>query len=55
MKTYTKEDYDSYMRMVSRNIKETEARMERLEKSKKISQLSFEDWVKYQKGELKIK
>ena len=33
----------------------TERRLQTLEKSKFISQLSFEDWVKFQNGELKIK
>jgi len=53
-KELTKKDYDNYMKVVNQNIKETERRLENLDKSKKVSQLSFEDWVKFQNGELKI-
>ena len=55
MKQLTKKDYDAYMRAVNRNIKETERRAETLEKSKKVSLLSFEDWIRFQNGELKLK
>ena len=54
-KELTKKDYNNYMRVVNRNIEETERRMETLDKSRKVSQLSFEDWAKFQNGELKIK
>ncbi len=54
MKQLTKNDYEKYMKIVNRSIKETEGRMKNLDKTKKISQLSFEDWVKFQNGELKI-
>jgi len=53
-KELTKKDYDNYMRVVNQNIKETERRLETLDKTKKVSQLSFEDWIKFQNGELKI-
>lgn len=53
-KELTKKDYDNYMKVVNHGIKETERRLETLDKSKKVSQLSFEDWVKFQNGELKI-
>jgi ribonuclease I len=53
-KELTKKDYDNYMKVVNQNIKETERRLEILDKTKKVSQLSFEDWVKFQNGELKI-
>ena len=53
-KELTKKDYDNYMKVVNRGIKETERRLEILDKSKKVSQLSFEDWIKFQNGELKI-
>ena len=49
----SKKDYDNYMKVVNQNIKETESRLSRLDRDKKISQLSFEDWVKFQNGELK--
>jgi ribonuclease I len=55
MKQLTKQDYINYTKTVNRGIKETERRLEMLEKQKKVSQLSFEDWVKFQNGELKIK
>jgi len=54
MKQLTKKDYNNYMIVVNKNIKETEDRLKALDKSKKVSQLSFEDWVKFQNGELKI-
>lgn len=53
-KELTKRDYDNYMKVVNESIKETERRILTMEKSKKVSQLSFEDWVKFQNGELKI-
>ncbi len=51
---FSKKDYDNYMRVVIQNIQETESRLSRLDIDKKISQLSFEDWVKFQNGELKL-
>ena len=53
-KELTKKDYDNYMKVVNQNIKETERRLETFDKTKRVSQLSFEDWVKFQNGELKI-
>ena len=52
-KEFSKKDYDNYMRVVIQNIQETESRLSRLDIDRKISQLSFEDWVKFQNGELK--
>ena len=51
----TKKDYDKYIKVVNQNIKETERRMETLDMLRKVSQLSFEDWVKFQNKELTIK
>ena len=51
---FSKKDYDNYMRVVIQNIQETKSRLSRLDIDKKISQLSFEDWVKFQNGELKF-
>jgi len=51
---FSKKDYDNYMRVVIQNIQETESRLSRLDIDRKISQLSFEDWVKFQNGELKL-
>lgn len=53
-KKLTEGDYQLYMRNVSNWIKNTEDRIQRLEDFKKMSKLSFEDWVKFQNGELKI-
>ena len=53
-KEFSKKDYDNYMRVVIQNIQETESRLSRLDIDKKISQPSFEVWVKFQKGELKF-
>ena len=53
-KEFSKKDYDNYMRVMIQNIQETESRLRRLDIDKKISQLSFEDWVKFQNGELKL-
>ena len=52
-KELTKKDYDNYMIVVNQNIKETERRLERFDKTKRVSRLSYEDWVKFQNGELK--
>ena len=53
-KQLTKYDYDIYIKMINRNIKETEYRLKTLDKIKKVSELSFEDWVSFMNGELKI-
>lgn len=53
-KELTKKDYDNYMKVVNKNIEETERRLENLNKSKKVSKFSFEDWCKFQNGELKL-
>lgn len=50
----TKKDYDNYMKVVNENIRETERRLRSLDKTKKVSQLSFEEWVKFQNGDIKI-
>ena len=51
---FSKKDYDNYMRVVIQKIQETESRLSRLDIDRKVSQLSFEDWVKFQNGELKL-
>lgn len=51
---YTTNDYDKYMNVVNSAIINTESAITKLEKFKKMSKLSFEDWVKFQKGELKL-
>jgi hypothetical protein len=53
-KELTKKDYDNYMKVVNQNIKETECRLAILDKTIKVSKLSFEDWVKFMRGQSKI-
>ena len=53
-KEFTKKDYDSYMRTVERYIKKAEMIINDLPAFKAISELPFEDWVKFQNGDLKI-
>jgi hypothetical protein len=48
------DSYKKYMKVVEDNIKETERRLEMLPKNKKVIQLSYTDWVRFQKGELKL-
>lgn len=55
VKELSKKDYDNYMKVVNAVIEETERRLETLDKWKKVSQLSFEDWIRFQNGKLKIK
>lgn len=53
-KELTKKDYQNYMTAVNRNINETERKLEVLKKFKKVSQLSYDEWVMFQRGTLKI-
>jgi hypothetical protein len=52
-KEFTEKDYEVYMRTVDRYIKNAEIAINELPKLKEVSKLSFEDWVKWQKGEYK--
>lgn len=54
MKDLSKESYKKYMIIVNDNIKETERRLKFLDKSKKVSKLSYEEWKKFQSGKLNI-
>ena len=54
MKKLDKEAYTKYMKVVKGTIKETEDRMKRLPTHKQVLGLSYEDWVKWQRGELKL-
>ena len=54
MKAYTELDYRKYMRVINTVIMNIEAGMESLEKKKKISSLSYEQWVEWQKGNIKL-
>lgn len=51
MKELTKKDYDNYMREVDNYIRKAEYVINDLPKFKEIRQLSFEDWIKFQKGD----
>ena len=53
-KEFTKMEYYDYMKVVDGYIKDAEWKINYLPKYKEIRQLSFEDWVKFQNGELKI-
>ena len=53
-KEFTEKDYKAFMRTVDRYIKRAEIVINDLPKFKEISKLSFENWVKFQKGEYKI-
>lgn len=47
-------DYQKYMKILNSTIEETERRIENLDNQKLISQLSYDEWVKFQRGELSI-
>ena len=53
-KTLTLTDYNAYMRVVQYYLDETESMLKEYEKRRKVRSLSFEDWIKFQNGELKI-
>jgi len=49
---YTEQDYKNYMRVINHKIWETEELLEKYLERMKISRLTFEQWVQWQKGEL---
>jgi hypothetical protein len=51
---YTEQDYKNYMRVVETVIWETEEKLKRYEKNKKILGLTFEQWVQWQDGKLSL-
>lgn len=53
-KTLTLTDYNSYMRVIQHCLDETESMLKEYERRKKVRSLSYENWVKFQNGELKI-
>jgi hypothetical protein len=53
-KELTEKDYEEYMKSVDRYIKKAEIIINDLPSFRIISELSFEDWVKFQNGDLKI-
>ena len=53
-KELTKEEYNNYMKVIDEYIKRTEKAINDLSKFKAVRLLSFENWVKFQNGEVKI-
>jgi hypothetical protein len=53
-KVYTEQDYKNYMRVVETVIWETEDRLKRHEKNKKIFSLTFEQWVQWQNNVISL-
>jgi hypothetical protein len=51
---YTEQDYKNYMRVVETVIWETEEKLKRYEKNKKILSLTFEQWVQWQDGKISL-
>lgn len=51
---YTEQDYKNYMRVVETVIWETEEKLKRYEKNKKVFSLTFEQWVQWQDGKLSL-
>ena len=51
---YTEQDYKNYMRVVETVIWETEEKLKRYEKNKKILSLTFDQWVQWQDGKLSL-
>jgi hypothetical protein len=51
---YTEQDFKNYMKVVERVIWETEDRLKRYEKNKKIFSLTFEQWVQWQNNVISL-
>jgi len=51
---YTEQDYKNYMNVVETVIWETEEKLKRLEKNKKVFSLTFEQWVQWKDGKLSL-
>ena len=51
---YTEQDYKNYMNVVETVIWETEEKLKRLEKNKKVFSLTFEQWVQWQDGKISL-
>ena len=51
---YTEQDYKNYMRVVETVIWETEEKLKRYEKNKKVFSLTFEQWVQWQNGKISL-
>ena len=51
---YTEQDYKNYMNVVEHVIWETEEKLKRYEKNKKVFSLTFEQWVQWQDGKISL-
>ena len=51
---YTEQDYKNYMNVVEHVIWETEEKLKRYEKNKKVFSLTFEQWVEWKDGKLSL-
>ena len=51
---YTEQDYKNYMNVVEHVIWETEEKLTRYEKNKKVFSLTFEQWVQWQDGKISL-
>ena len=51
---YTEQDYKNYMNVVEHVIWETEEKLKRYEKNKKVFGLTFEQWVQWQDGKISL-
>jgi len=51
---YTEQDYKNYMKVVEQVVWETEEKLKRYEKNKKVLSLTFEQWVQWQNNQLSL-
>ena len=51
---YTEQDYKNFMNVVEHVIWETEEKLKRYEKNKKVFSLTFEQWVQWQDGKISL-
>ena len=51
---YTELEYRQYMRVINKIIIDTENSMQLIEKWKKVSTLTHEQWVQWQDGKLSL-
>ena len=54
MDKFSKGSYESYMEVIKRSVDETKKRIVNLPKSEWVARLSYEQWVEYEKGNLKL-
>ena len=51
---YTEQDYKNYMKVVEQVVWETEEKLKRYEKNKKVFSLTFEQWVQWQNNVISL-